>query len=359
MDARGLNACCLACGGSPWLMLQKSIMTRVQSSIEFISHRINSLRQLRSGSIANEGNTYETLKASNRAITDVILSKDAFCISRFGSTELRAIRQRTCKDRYDQSSRLYKMAALVRCLYDADNFFWYDKMTRRNMCHYSGFYPTSTAQLDRYTSLVMDRFMYVTCLAEWIGDEEKIVSRLLNQEQMKKLTYISLESLDPFWVDKPWTQALRGKKVLVVHPFASTIDGQIPLLSYIHKENMGFSEIKFSTYAPYQSLGDEGLAEGQWFENLMKMHDDISSLRPDLVLIAAGAYGMPLALLLRESNISSIHAGGSLQLWFGIHGNRWINNPKFQKLFNEYWTNPSEAEKPCNWASVESGCYWR
>lgn len=60
----------------------------------------------------------------------------------------------------------------------------------------------------------------------------------------------------------------------------------------------------------------------------------------------------------------AIHLGGGTQLLFGIKGKRWEgryhgDDTRFADLFNEYWTYPSENEKPQNAEKVEGGCYWQ
>jgi len=53
--------------------------------------------------------------------------------------------------------------------------------------------------------------------------------------------------------------------------------------------------------------------------------------------------------------------GGSLQLLFGVYGERWMNHPIISKCVEEYpvhWIRPSDEEKPENYKKVEGGCYW-
>ena len=59
--------------------------------------------------------------------------------------------------------------------------------------------------------------------------------------------------------------------------------------------------------------------------------------------------------------------GGSLQLLFGIMGNRWDHDePHYENgvfiyyagLENEYWVRPSASERPKSHKVVENSCYW-
>ena len=54
----------------------------------------------------------------------------------------------------------------------------------------------------------------------------------------------------------------------------------------------------------------------------------------------------------------AIHMGGATQIFFGIKGKRWYDFPKVKALFNEYWINPSDDERPEGLEKVEGGTYW-
>ena len=81
----------------------------------------------------------------------------------------------------------------------------------------------------------------------------------------------------------------------------------------------------------------------------------------DIAIIGCGAYGMPLAAMLKKAGKQAIHLGGATQLLFGIKGRRWEENypSKIATFFNEYWVYPAESEKPKNASTVEMGCYWK
>ena len=78
----------------------------------------------------------------------------------------------------------------------------------------------------------------------------------------------------------------------------------------------------------------------------------------DVAIIACGAYGMPLAAKFKSAGKQAIHWGGMSQIWFGIKGARWDNNPRVNQFYNEYWVRPSENETSRSNKRVEGGCYW-
>ena len=61
-------------------------------------------------------------------------------------------------------------------------------------------------------------------------------------------------------------------------------------------------------------------------------------------------------------NKSVIYVGGSLQLFFGIMGNRWRNNPNILQLKNDNWINVLDSDIPKkikqNKHLCENQCYW-
>ena len=93
------------------------------------------------------------------------------------------------------------------------------------------------------------------------------------------------------------------------------------------------------------------------------MENEVDKHDFDIALIGCGAYGFPLAAYVKRKGKKAVHFGGSLQLLFGIRGNRWENpnyNPiyNYANLMNEYWVKPGSVEKPQNAEKVENACYW-
>jgi hypothetical protein len=89
---------------------------------------------------------------------------------------------------------------------------------------------------------------------------------------------------------------------------------------------------------------------------------EISKIKFDVALIAAGAYGLPLASKIKESGKVAIHIGGVLQLFFGIRGGRFdavSSQYDYLSLYHtEAWVRPAPEETP-NWnRQVEGGAYW-
>jgi hypothetical protein len=181
----------------------------------------------------------------------------------------------------------------------------------------------------------------------------------------KPMALSSIEALSPFGILDTWVQSLSGKRVLVVHPFASTIRKQYLLNRLeIHPIRDWLPEFKLETYQPFQTTGEENPSNGQtsWASSLAFMLDEISEIQFDVAMIAAGAYGLPLASGIKEMGRSAVHVGGVLQHFFGVRGGRWDPESSKYEHFSKYqsdsWVRPSSDETPVWSKSVEGGAYW-
>ena len=84
----------------------------------------------------------------------------------------------------------------------------------------------------------------------------------------------------------------------------------------------------------------------------------MSLLDFDIALISAGAYSLPLANHAKKMGKVGIHAGGALQIFFGVTGQRYDNYSQVQRFLNTEWKRPFVHERPANWQEIEDGCYW-
>lgn len=157
--------------------------------------------------------------------------------------------------------------------------------------------------------------------------------------------------------EAPWTAALEGRKVLVVHPLA----GQI-LTQYENREALfpGTRILpRFTSLRCLQAVQSAAGAKADfptWFEALAHMKQCMDEVDYDVALIGAGAYGLPLAAHAKRSGKIGLHLGGITQLLFGIMGARW--EKQYAHLQNSAWTRPDPAVRPPGYAQVENGCYW-
>lgn len=221
----------------------------------------------------------------------------------------------------------------------------------------AGFYPLDAESIHRFTEYAVNAAKEIDILAAgcWCIRIEELY-RLFSPNA--KL--IPSAVLCPVWEDLAWTRALKGKKVLVVHPFANLIKKQYSYREKLFESSDILPEMELKVYQAVQSMNGNPEFES-WFAALEKMEDDISRIDFDVALLGCGAYGMPLGAFIKSKLCKkAVHIGGALQLLFGIKGKRWEREEfDYQhKLYNAYWVRPTEELKPQNYKNVEDGCYW-
>ena len=145
----------------------------------------------------------------------------------------------------------------------------------------------------------------------------------------------------------------------MIHPFSETIQKQYLKRKYLFDNPQILPEFDLYVLKAVQTIADEKDDRFEnWFEALDWMYEEAMKIDFDVALIGCGAYGMPLAALIKKAGKQAIHMGGVLQILFGIKGKRWNDDPVVSKLYNEYWVNPSKNETPVKAKNIEEGCYW-
>lgn len=162
-------------------------------------------------------------------------------------------------------------------------------------------------------------------------------------------------------LSRSWTQALKGKKVLVVHPFEHSIREQYKKRQHIFEraEVEGIlPDFDLITLKAHQTIAKNKTNFKSWFDALDDMCEKCTLLDFDIAIIGCGAYGFPVAAHIKRMGKVAIHFGGATQLLFGIMGNRWEKDSVLSEIVNEYWVRPSKEERPRNSEGVEGACYW-
>jgi hypothetical protein len=151
--------------------------------------------------------------------------------------------------------------------------------------------------------------------------------------------------------------ALEGKKVLVVHPFEESIQRNYPNRELFFPFPL-LPSFELITLRAIQTISFNRGGFENWFQALETMCEKVNNIDFDVMIVGAGAYGMPLAAFAKRMGKQSIHLGGATQILFGIKGRRWDSIPKISALFNSNWTRPLISETPLGFDKIENGCYW-
>ena len=156
---------------------------------------------------------------------------------------------------------------------------------------------------------------------------------------------------------KPWTAALAGKRVLVIHPFAESIERQFANRESITGVSQIMPEFDLEVIRPPVTFAGEQ-SDKPWIAHFEKLVADTQEREFEIALIGAGSYGLPIAHEIAKSGKQAIHLGGSLQLLFGIRGKRWESMSPYCDYMDATWVRPSLSEIPRGSNSVEGGAYW-
>lgn len=222
----------------------------------------------------------------------------------------------------------------------------------------SGFFPVDYQYLQPFSELILDSGANADLLAMWhLNMEDFVIEEFVPGADLTFLFW-----LEPWLAPgRPWTAALAGKKVLVIHPFERTIQEQYKKREMIFPDSEILPEFELKTLKAVQTLcGEKDERFGTWFDALDYMYEKALDIDFDVAIIGCGAYGMPLASKLKSAGKQAVHLGGATQLLFGIKGYRWENNypTKIATFFNDAWTRALTEETPKNAGTVEKGCYW-
>ena len=287
------------------------------------------------------GHKLLTSEQANHFIYDKIMSGEPFFAGRFGSTEL-------------LNMRSFEFGGFIGQKYD--NVFHFN-----HLCEWSGFFPHDIKLLPGFVAEMKLACKDVDFMAVWFhAFEDYYVKNIMDRD----ISISYLLNLEPWtWPNMPWSAALEGKKVLVIHPFSETIKKQYAKREKLFPGTNILPKFELHTIRAVQTLA--GVPDNRfstWFDALEWMYQEAMKVDFDIAIIGCGAYGFPLAAKLKRSQKQAIHLAGATQLLFGIKGKRWDEGDAFayvRQWYNDDWVYPSDDDRIKNGDMVEGGCYWK
>jgi hypothetical protein len=285
---------------------------------------------------------------SDNLIVEVIKKGEPALIGRIGATE----------------------ASALSCLHDLrhDGYFpdpfsyIFSKISARKrfeqLCIFAGVYPINNQILKVFYSELMQSVQDSDILGCWGETFTSIESVALKN---KNTILIRQVATSPWVLDTQntpghWSIALKGKKVLVISPFAQTFIDQIPKMSDVFK-GAEYPDFRIIPLTPPFTEG--GLDDGEtWETHLISLKKSMDGIDFDVALISAGAYANPLANHAKRLGKIGINCGGELQLFFGVFGKRWEEPGRQHQYLNEFWVRPRLSDRPRIWREIEGGAYW-
>lgn len=299
-------------------------------------------------------------QSANDKIFRLLDSGKPCMISRFGTTEINCVNNYLCVYR--------KRPFMKKCwdyITDKTHTPWWNRSHWQAMYLWSGIFPPGLSTAEHFSEQYLADIPEIDLLGCHQYYEKFMPLR-------ENVTKVQLETLYPFFVKRPWTRYLHGKKVLVVHPFEATIKQQYQRRKALFDNPDVLPDFELITLKSVQTIAGNKSLFRDWFEALAYMENQISSIDFDICLLGCGAYGLPLAAHVKRMGRQAVHLGGGLQLLFGIKGKRWVEqypdvlhylpgvniHTNYRSLFNNQWVYPLPEDKPARANIVENGCYW-
>lgn len=269
-----------------------------------------------------------------------------FCAARFGADELEVIQAWRRRSSRPVFGRVLEIIATGDPLFSA--------VRAKVRIKKRGLDPLSPWVLKKFHDCMVDSMTKVDLLGSWIRGEAWF------GESLKGAKVCRLPDLEPFRSQDPWSKALEGRKVLVVHPFGTTIKSQYEMKRLKLYQNLHvLPSFELETVIPPRAHFGEVRDASHWFELYDGLVAEVMSRQFQVAIIGAGPFGFPLAAEIKNLGRQAIHLGGATQILFGIRGERWEQDPGIMKYINDYWVRPSKEETPGRRGRRMSGSsYW-
>jgi len=240
------------------------------------------------------------------------------------------------------------------------------KQVLNTMKNNAGIKISDSQTLMKYAYQYLQAFDYSELFfswAKWGNVNQGYVADSINYVENrfgKKRKIIDSLVLDVFhYIHKPWTHALKGKKILIISPFVDSFKEKEKIREQIYGVDL-FPDCEFIYLKPPQT---QGQADSLPFDHeLMKFIQKLDAVKYDfdVALCSCGGYGNLVVNYIYNMGKSAIYVGGVLQMYFGVYGERWLRERKevMRMYMNNYWTRPKMLEKPKGFENVEGSAYW-
>lgn len=183
---------------------------------------------------------------------------------------------------------------------------------------------------------------------------------LIDHTMSNNCVQYAMRALEPFPYDEPWTMALEGRDVLIVHPFDELIERQYQRRKEIFPEKEILPDCNLKVVKAIQSSGETVPQEyTDWSEALDALYNRCMEQDFDVALLACGSYAVPLAARMKQAGKKAIVLGGMMQLLFGIKGARWeLSRPDIVALYNDFWVRATEYKVKDADKMTDGPAYW-
>lgn len=231
----------------------------------------------------------------------------------------------------------------------------------------AGIQVANLTQANEYAKSYFKAFEHADIMLGWeqwgyiYGHVAAQQDYIMNRYRQANLLWSAAMDIFHYIYGKPWTHALKGKRVLIVNPFVESIKEKIPIRAELYDGIDLFPECELLTIKPPQTQGSEP-SLGYFADDLAEFYSRLDAVegKYDIALVSAGGYGNLICDAIYSKGKSAICVGGVLQMYFGILGTRWLQDkPDIIRLFmNKSWSKCKEEERPAGYKGIDNGCYW-
>jgi hypothetical protein len=231
----------------------------------------------------------------------------------------------------------------------------------------AGVWPPSLQEITKFQIEYLKSLNNSDAIAMWghdlLKNENSKVDSIKHQVFRFPLSVLDPLQLSLELIDTSiWSDKLFNLNVLVVSNLSKSIKLQYAKHEQksIHTHNF---LPKFNLFTVNPPL-TQGLIfwNGRWSINLKDFNERVRYFctrnRIDIALIAAGSYGLPIGSFLKSIGVKSIYMGGSLQLMFGIMGQRWAQSKSVSVVKNDNWLKSPIEKPPFGFRLIERKSYW-
>ncbi|HET6498140.1 MAG TPA: hypothetical protein VFH17_03695, partial [Coriobacteriia bacterium] len=228
--------------------------------------------------------------AGNAVIRDAVASGRPFFVTRLSAIEL-------ATTVYWQR---WRKRRTVRLPYLAHQ--------KRLMGNLAGFFPTTGTSLDRFSEMLIEACTQADVMAiSFHRDEHVIVNACCPGARL-----VQIDAFHSMCYEEPWSSQLAEKTVLVVPPFARSIESQYrERRRQLYRDPAVLPEFELKTLVPVQSSAGCATTYASWFDALERTLEAISGQEFDVALVGAGAYGMPIGAFVKGMGRGAVHMGGA------------------------------------------------
>jgi len=248
---------------------------------------------------------------------------------------------------------------LLYCNHTLENAKRFQPHLQHEVEDIAGLYPYNIETTKKFASDMHSALSEVDLIPVW-NQVNPLFEKYVFETYCPQAYKTKLQHLEPYFFEKPWTDHLNDKTVLVMSPFTESIEKNYNNLEKIWngkiKPNFKLKTLKY----PF-ALKINPTAQLKWSKSndiYQEYLELMNNIEFDICITGTGYTSLLFAAAAKRLGKVGIHLGGSTQILFGIKGQRWREIKEFQPLFNEHWTDPLDSEKPENRNIVEGACYW-